>query len=110
MVKNCFQDHFVQCRNPKYERVRFNQQTQRPGETVHSFVTALHTLAEHGDYNELRETMICGCLVAGLLDASLSEGLQLEPDLTLREAIKCARNSAAVKQQQATVRGSASVT
>ena len=44
-------------------------------------------------------------LFAGLLDASLFERLQLEPDLTLQDAIKCARNSAAVKQQQAPVRG-----
>ena len=52
--------------------------------------------------------MIRDRLVAGLLDASLSERLQLEPDLTLQDAIKRARNSAAVKQQQATVRGTAS--
>ena len=46
-------------------------------------------------------------LVAGLLDASLSERLQLEPDLMLQDAIKHARNSATVKQQQATVCASA---
>ena len=54
--------------------------------------------------------MICDRLVVGMLDASLSKRLQLEPNLTLQDAIKRARNSAAVKQQQATVRGSASVT
>ena len=91
-------------------RARFNQQIQQPGETVDSFVTALHSLAEHYDYKELRETMIHDRLVAGLLDASLSERLQLEPDLTLQDAIKCARNCAAVKQQQATLRGKAGVT
>ena len=109
MVKQCFQDHFVQCQNPVYERARFNQQTQQPGETVDSFITALHSLAEHCDYNKLRETMIRDRLVAGLLDASLSEKLQLEPDLTLQCAIKHAWNSSAVKHQQATVRGSARV-
>ena len=110
VVKQCFQDHFVQRRIPVYEHARFNQRTQQPGETVDSFVTALHSLAEHCDYNKLRETMIRDRLVAGLLDASLSERRQLEPDLTLQDAIKRARNSAAVKQQQATVRGTASVT
>ena len=75
VVKKHFQDHFVQRRNPVYERARFNQRTQQPGETVDSFVTALHSLAEHCDYNELRETMIRDRLVAGLLDASLSEKL-----------------------------------
>ena len=54
--------------------------------------------------------MIHDRLVAGLLDASLSETLQLEPDIMLQDAIKCARNSAMVKQQQATERGSARVT
>ena len=106
-VQKRFQDHLVQRRNPVYERARFNQRTQQPGETVDAFVTALHSLAENCDYSELRETMIRDRLVAGLLDASLSEKLQLEPDLTLQDAIKRARNSAAIKQQQATVRVSA---
>ena len=74
-----------------------------------SLVTALHSLAENCDYNDLRETMIRDRLVARLLDASLSERLQLEPDLILQDAIKRARNSAAVKHQQTTVRASANV-
>ena len=91
-----FQDHFVQRHNPVYERACFNQQTQQSGETMDSFITALHSLVKNWDYGELHEIIICDCLVAGLLDASLLERLQLEPDLMLQDAIKRARNSAAV--------------
>ena len=47
--------------------------------------------------------MIRDRLVAGLLDTSLSERLQLELYLMLQDSIKCAQNSAAVKQEQAMV-------
>ena len=45
-------------------------------------------------------------MVVGLLDGDLSERLQLLSDLDLATAVTKARNSEAVKAQQATVRGS----
>ena len=79
--------HFVKQRNPIYERARFNQRSQQQGETVDAFVTALHTLAEHCEYGELRSQMIRDRLVVGLLDANLSEKLQLEANLKLEDAV-----------------------
>lgn len=105
-VKKSFEDHFVKRHNPIFERARFNQRMQQQGETVDSFVTALHSLAEHCDYGPLREQMIRDRLVVGLLDANLAEKLQLEPDLKLADAVARARNSETVKSQQSTVRGS----
>ena len=104
-----FQDHFTQHKNHVYKCGHFNQQTQQLGETTDSFVIAFHSLAEHCVYNKLCKTMIYDCLIEGLLDASLSERMQLEPDLTLQDAIKCARNSSLVKQQQATARSLESI-
>lgn len=103
-VTKCFQDHFIQRHNPIFERAKFNQRTQQQGESVDSFVTALHSLAEHCDYGALREQMIRDRFVVGLLDANLSEKLQMESDLKLRGAVDKARNSEAVKSQQPTVR------
>ena len=80
-VQERFSRHFVKQRNPIYERARFNQRSQQQGETVDAFVTALHALSEHCEYGELRSQMIRDRLVVGLLDASLSERLQLEADL-----------------------------
>ena len=106
-VKDYFAKHFVKRHNPIYERARFNQRLQQQGETVDSFLTALHSLAEHCEYGTLRNQMIRDSLVVGLLDANLSERLQLEADLKLEDVIARARNSEVVKGQQATVRSTA---
>ena len=98
-----FDAHFIKRRNPIFERARFNQRRQTPGESVDQFATALHTLAEHCDFKTLKDEMIRDRLVVGLLYADLSERLQLEHNLTLKTAVMKARQSEAVKEQQATV-------
>ena len=62
-----------------------------------SFVTVLYSLSEHCDCGLLWEEMIRDRLVVGLLDANLSEKLQLEADLKLADAIAWAHNSQTVK-------------
>ena len=49
--------------------------------------------------------MIRDRIVVGLRDATLSEKLQMDPDLTLDKAVVAARQREAVKTQQAVVRG-----
>ena len=110
VVKDRFERHFVHRRNPIYERVCFNSRMQQPVESVDSSVTSLYNLVEHCEYGNLREQMIRDRLVVSLQDANLAKKLQLEPDLTLASAVTRARNSEAVKGQQATVRGSSSST
>ena len=109
-VIGSFESHFVQRLNPIYERARFNQRKQEQGETVDSFLTALHSLAEYCQYGNMKEEMIRERLVVGLLDASLFVKLQLQADLTLTSAVKRARNSEAVKLQQSVVRAAPHVT
>lgn len=46
-VTAAFTDHCVSKRNVIFERARFNRRSQEPGESVESFITAVHTLAEH---------------------------------------------------------------
>ena len=99
-----FEDHIVSKKNPIFERARFNQRHQQHGESVEAFVTALHHLAQHCEYGTLKSEMIRDRLVVGLLDARLSEKLQLKDSLTLETAVKEARQTEAVKGQQATIR------
>ena len=42
-------------RNIIYERAKFNQRKQFPGESVDDFITALYRLVEHCEYGELSE-------------------------------------------------------
>ena len=99
VVKKYFDDHFVVRRNVIFERAKFNQRKQHEGETVDSFVTDSHALAEHCEYGTLREEMIRDRIVVGLLNAKQAEKLQLQADLTLVKAVNEARQSEQVKKQ-----------
>ena len=89
-VIDSFESHFVPRRNPFYERARFSQRKQEQGETVDNF---LHSLAKYCQYGDMKEEMIRNRLVVGLLDANLSEKLQLHADLTLAIAVRRARTA-----------------
>ena len=103
-VKTKFDEHFVVRRNIIFERAKFSRRRQEDGETVDTFITALHALAEHCDYGTLKDEMIRDRIVVGLQDSKLSEKLQLDPELSLAKAINHARQSEAVKKQQALLR------
>ena len=88
-----------------FERAKFNSCKQLQDKTVDSFITDLFCLAEHCAYGQLRDELIRDRLVVGLLDASLSEKMQLDPELTLDKAIALACQSEAMYKQQPVVRG-----
>ena len=90
-----------------YERARFNSCKQLQGETVDSFATDLFCLAEYCEYGHLRDEMIRDRLVIGLLDASLSEKMQVDPELILDKALAMAHQSEAIHKKQPVVRGTA---
>ena len=104
-VKEGFDAFFVPKKNVIYERAKFNQRVQLPGETVDSFITALYGLAEHCNYGQLHNELIRDRIVVGLRNVSLSEKLQLDRDLTLETAITKARQAEEVRRQQSDLRG-----
>ena len=104
-VKSKFEEHFVKRRNVIFERARFNCRKQEQGEPVDTFITALYALAEHCNYGALHDEMIRDKIVVGIRDASLSEKLQLDADLTLTTAVAKVRQAEAVKKQQPLLRG-----
>uniref|UniRef100_A0A669BXN3 Gypsy retrotransposon integrase-like protein 1 n=1 Tax=Oreochromis niloticus TaxID=8128 RepID=A0A669BXN3_ORENI len=99
-VKRRLDAHFVARRNIIFERAKFNQRQQETGESVDSFHTALHCLAEHCGYGTLHDEMVRDRFVVGLKDKRLSEQLQMDPELTLEKALNRARQSELVKKQQ----------
>ena len=54
----------------------------------------------------MKDEMIRDRLVVGIKDQTLSECLQMEPDLTLDKAKKMVRQREAVKEQQVILKGS----
>jgi len=89
-VSGKFEAHFIKRRNPIYERAKFNMHKQEEGESVDLFITWFCCLAEHCNYRELHDEMIRDRTVVGLCDASLSERLQLDPEITLDKAVMTA--------------------
>ena len=71
---------------------------------VNSYITSLFCLAEHREYEALHDPMIKDRIVVGIVDSSLSLKLQLDATLTLKKAIDAARQSEAVKREQAQMR------
>ena len=103
-VKSRFDDHFVICINIIFEQAKFNRRVQEEGEIVDNFITSLHALVKHCNYETLHDDMIWDWIVVGLRNAKLSERLQLDPQLMLTKAIHQVRQSEAVKKQQALMR------
>lgn len=99
-MKECFDKHFVKKHNVIYKRACFNRRRQEEGETVDSFVTDLYALAEHCSYGALHNP-IGGWSKHG----TLSEKLQLDPELTLKKAITQAHHAEAIKLQQPLIQG-----
>ena len=93
--------HILSNRKVIFERARFNQRKQEEGEPVEPFLASLYKFSEHCNYGTMLDEMIRDWLVMGLQDASLSQKLQLEADLTLDQAIATAKQTEAVKNQQA---------
>lgn len=85
-LKAKFDSHFTKRRNNIFERARFNMRGQEEGEPVDTFITALHSLAEHCGYRALHDEMIRDRIVVGIRNAQLAEKLQLDSDLTLETA------------------------
>lgn len=83
--------HFVAARNVVHESACFHRVSKNPGDSIHNFVTALQTLADRCDCGTFNERMVRHRFVIGLMDAKLSETLQMDAELTLASAAAEAR-------------------
>ena len=85
------------------DRARFNKRTQRPGETVDSFILDLHKLADDCNYGPVKEELIRDIKMVGVLDDTHSLELQDRGQLTLSEANTLSRQSEESKQNQTVI-------
>lgn len=102
-VKAKFENKFTLKRNVIFERAKFNSRNQEQNETVDSFITDLFKLAQHCEFQTLRDELIRDRIVVGLRDRRLSEKLQLDPKLTLDLAVRQAKQSEMIKSQQSVI-------
>jgi len=95
-----FDKHFTVKKNVIFEHARFNQHSQLADEPADYFITEIHKLAENCDFGAMKDELIRDRLVVGIKDSSLSEHLQLEPELTLDRAKWLIRQCESVQCQQ----------
>ena len=67
------------------EHVKFNEHFQLPGEPVEQFDASLYNLAVDCNFGELKDKLIRDRIVVGIRDVSLSERLQMDPELMLEK-------------------------
>ena len=67
-VKKALTEDFVVRRNVIFECAVFNRRVQGSDESVYTFITALHTLAETCEYGDLMDQLIHDRLVVRLKD------------------------------------------
>ena len=82
-----FDEHFVPRVNVLHERALFYSRAQLPDENVGTYVRKLYELSEHASFPN-REESIRDRLVLGVRDRELSEKLQLQANLTLKDAVR----------------------
>nr|XP_046491899.1 uncharacterized protein LOC124223711 [Neodiprion pinetum] len=103
-VKKKFDEYFSPKKNVIFERYKFNSRVQEESESVDSFITALHALAEKCEYEALKDDLIRDRIVIGIKDARASERLQLTPNLTLENAITLVRQAEMQEKQNKVLR------
>ena len=104
-IKKSLNDYFAARRNTIVERARFNKRSQKPGESVDTFIQDLYTLADNCDYGTLKDDLIRDRIVVGVLDDSLSDRLQSKGTLTLAQTVQMSRQAETRAQNRDLVRG-----
>ena len=99
-----FDGFFKIRKNVIIERAKFNKRSQLPEEPAEQFIASLYNLASDCNFGDLKNELIRDRIVVGICDTSLSERLQMDPDLTLEKAKTLVRQREAVREQQQTLK------
>jgi len=77
-------------RNPSpsetIQRYKFNSQFRKEGESVATYLSELHSLAEYCNFQDNLDDVLHDCLVCGIQNMSIQKRLSLEATLTLKKA------------------------
>ena len=82
-VHTTLNGYFDERRNLIVQRSRFHKGYQLPGETLDTFIQDLYRLAKDCENGSLKDGLIRGRIVVGVVDDSLSDRLQAKVDFTL---------------------------
>ena len=103
-VKNVmgdFDKHFQPVKNVIYERMVFNQLAQKPGQTIHQFITEVRSQVAHCEYGGIADEMVRDRIVVGVRDSKLRECLVDIDDLDLQKCVQKAKQFTSSRAQMA---------
>ena len=75
------QEHHQPIPSAIVQRYKFNSRTQRPGESIATFIAELRRLAEHCQFGQTLDEMLRDRLVCGITDSRVQRRLLAEPEL-----------------------------
>ena len=87
------------------ERAHFNKRSQKPGESVDTFIQDLYRLVDNCFYGTLKDDLIRDRIVMEIFDDSLSDRLQSKGTLTLAQAVHMSRQAESRTQNRDLVHG-----
>ncbi|KAK3925564.1 hypothetical protein KUF71_013813 [Frankliniella fusca] len=99
-----FTEHFGGKINVVYERAKFNQRYQQPGEPAIDFITDLFGMAEKCNYRDLKEELIRDRIIVGISNIQLSAAMQMDAAIDLNKAKETVLQAEDVQKQLPTVR------
>ena len=79
------QEHHQPIPSAIVQRYKFNSHTQKPGESIATFIAELRRLAKHCQFDQTLDEMLRDRLVCGIADSRVQRRLLAEPDLTALE-------------------------
>ena len=66
VLLNLWKSHCIGQTNAIYECYKFNNRKQEPHESINVYTAALRALVKTCEFGELKDEMICNCLVCGI--------------------------------------------
>ena len=88
----------------------FNSQTRKAGESVTTYVAEVRTLAEHCNFGDTLEKMLCDHLLMGIKDDGIQKKLLAEPKRTYKRALEMAQGCEEAEKNLREMRASQHVT
>ena len=92
-----------------YERYRFNNRKQEPGENIAAYLTELRTIAKNCQHEEITPEEMRDRIVLGIRDDKMRERLLRYNDLTLQKAVDLIKAAEQTEHQVKLMGASANV-
>lgn len=108
-VVDAFKNYCRPLKNETYERYKFFNSRQKPGESFDRFLTEVKMLASRCEFQNLEESLIRNRIVSGVLDTGLQERLLQQSKLTLKRAEEICRATEISHKQARDLQGAKEV-